>query len=153
MQLTPRRPLEEEPKLQELLDEMHALESCADIRSVKGRKDEYFYSEEIMANNYAMIAMLVLEKDIPYTVAQMVRFNCRTYPSPTPLYYFMRSPYFYTKPQIDQALRVIRADRDMQDIQLVRTENGVDYLYSEQEMSRRYAQALADDAESEERLM
>ena len=154
VQLTPRRPLEEEePKLQELLDEMHALESCADIRSVKGRKDEYFYSEEIMANNYAMIAMLVLEKDIPYTVAQMVRFNCRTYPSPTPLYYFMRSPYFYTKPQIDQALRVIRADRDMQDIQLVRTENGVDYLYSEQEMSRRYAQALADDAESEERLM
>ena len=84
-----------------MLAEMRSIESCADIKSVKGAKDEYFYSDEVMANNDAMIAMLVLEKNIAQTVAHMVRFNCKTYPSPTPLYHFMRSPYNYTKPQLE----------------------------------------------------
>ncbi|MBQ8620285.1 MAG: hypothetical protein IJ418_22635 [Clostridia bacterium] len=151
VQLTPKKPLaEEEPQLDELLAEMKELESCADIRSVKGNKDEYFYSSDIMANNYAMIAMLVLEKDIARTVAHMVRFNCKTYPSPTPLYYFMRSPYNYTKPQLDQAWRVIQRTEDMKDIKIVDSFNGVSYLYSEDVMSFKYARALADNGEAGE---
>jgi len=150
-QLTPKKPLaEEEPQLEEMLAELHTLESCQDIASVKGRKDEYFYSNEVMANNYAMIAMLVLEKDLATTVAHMVRFNCKTYPSPTPLYYFMRSPYNYTKPQLDQALRVIQSREDMQDIKTVESFNGVLYMYAEGIMSRKYAKALADDGEADE---
>lgn len=150
-QLTPKKPLaEEEPQLEEMLTELHTLESCQDIVSVKGRKDEYFYSNEVMANNYAMIAMLVLEKDLATTVAHMVRFNCKTYPSPTPLYYFMRSPYNYTKPQLDQALRVIQSREDMQDIKTVESFNGVLYMYAEGIMSRKYAKALADDGEADE---
>lgn len=149
--LTPRRPLEEEePQLEEMLAEMRALESCADIRSVKGSKDEYFYSEEIMANNYAMIAMLVYEKNLPHTVAHMVRFNCKTYPSPTPLYHFMRSPYNYTQPQLEQALRMIRSGKDTQDIRTVESFNGVLYMYSTEIMSERYAKALADGNEAGE---
>ena len=150
-QLTPRKALEaEELQLEEMLEEMHSLESCADIRSVQGSKDEYFYSDEIMANNYAMIAMLVLEKNIARTVAHMVRFNCKTYPSPTPLYHFMRSPYGYTKPQLEQALRVLKADKDTQDIKTVEAFNGVLYMYSSDIMSERYAKALADGNETEE---
>ena len=151
VQLTPRGPLaEEEPDLDEILSEMRSLEACRDIKSVKGQKDEYFYSDEIMANNYAMIAMLVLEKDLPRTVAHMVRFNCRTYPSPTPLSYFMRTPYSYTKPQLDHALRMIEKNPDMQDIRAFTTFNGVVYLYAEGIMSRKYAQALADGNEKGE---
>lgn len=150
-QLTPKKALaEEEPQLEEMLTEMRGLESCADIRSVQGGKDEYFYSEEIMANNYAMIAMLVLEKDIARTVAHMVRFNCKTYPSPTPLYHFMRSPYNYTKPQLEQALRVLKAGKDTQDIQTVVAFNDVLYMYSTDIMSQRYAKALADGNEAGE---
>lgn len=150
-QLTPRKALEaEELQLEEMLEEMHSLESCADIRSVQGSKDEYFYSDEIMANNYAMIAMLVLEKNIARTVAHMVRFNCKTYPSPTPLYHFMRSPYGYTKPQLEQALRVLKADKETQDIKTVEAFNGVLYMYSSDIMSERYAKALADGNETEE---
>lgn len=150
-QLTPRKPLaEEEPQLDEMIEEIHSLESCQDIKSVKGNKDEYFYSDEIMANNYAMIAMLVLEKDLPRTVAHMVRFNCKTYPAPTPLYYFMRSPYNYTKPQLDHALRMIQSAEDMQDIKTITAFNGVLYMYAEGIMSKRYAQALADDSEASE---
>lgn len=149
--LTPRKALEEEePQLEEMLAEIHSLESCADIKSVQGSKDEYFYSDEIMANNYAMIAMLVLEKNIARTVAHMVRFNCKTYPSPTPLYHFMRSPYNYTRPQLEQALRVLRSDKDTQDIKTVEAFNGVLYMYSTQIMTERYAKALADGNETEE---
>ena len=150
-QLTPRKALEaEEPQLEEMLAEIHSLESCADIKSVQGSKDEYFYSDEIMANNYAMIAMLVLEKNLARTVAHMVRFNCKTYPSPTPLYHFMRSPYNYTKTQLEQALRVLKADKDTQDIRTVESFNGVLYMYSTDIMSERYAKALADGNETEE---
>lgn len=150
-QLTPKRPLlAEEPELDAMLTEMHALDSCKDIVSVQGAKDEYFYSSEVMANNYAMIAMLVEEKDLPRTIAHMVRFNCKTYPSPTPLYYFMRSPYNCTKPQLDHALEMIRRREDMKDIQPVTAFNGVLYLYSEQIMSKKYAQALANDGEAGE---
>lgn len=149
--LTPRKALEaEEPQLEEMLEEMRSLESCADIKSVAGAKDEYFYSDEVMANNYAMIAMLVLEKNIARTVAHMVRFNCKTYPSPTPLYHFMRSPYNYTKPQLEQALRVLKADKDTQDIKTVVAFNDVLYMYSTDIMSERYAKALADGNETEE---
>ena len=84
--------------------------------------------QESMANNYAMIAMLVLEKDLARTVAQMVRFNCKTYPSPTPLYHFMRSPYNYTKPQLEQALRVLKRGEDTQDIKTVVSFNDVLYM-------------------------
>ena len=150
-QLTARKALEaEEPQLDEMLAELRGLESCADIRSVQGGKDEYFYSEEIMANNYAMIAMLVLEKDLARTVAHMVRFNCRTYPSPTPLYHFMRSPYNYTKSQLEQALRVLKAGKDTQDIKTVVAFNDVLYMYSTDVMSERYAKALADGNEAGE---
>lgn len=150
-QLTPKKPLaEEEPQLEEMLTEMHAEESCQDIVSVEGKKDEYFYSNENMANNYAMIAMLVLEKDLPRTIAHMVRFNCKTYPSPTPLYYFMRSPYSYTKTQLDQALRMIQKDPQTADIQTVTAFNGVLYMYSDKIMSQKYAKVLADDGETME---
>lgn len=150
-QLTPKKPLlAEEPELDAMLAEMRGLDSCRDIVSVQGAKDEYFFSEEVMAHNYAMIAMLVEEKDITRTIAHMVRFNCRTYPSPTPLYYFMRSPYNCTKPQLDHALEMLRRREDMQDIQNVTAFNGVPYLYSEEIMSRKYAQALANDGEAGE---
>ncbi len=151
IQLTAKKSLaEEEPELDKLLEDMHQAEDCKDIQSVKGAKDEYFYSDATMAHNYAMIAMLVLEKDLPHTIAHMVRFNCKTYPSPTPLYYFMRSPYSYTKTQLDNALRQIQGNPDTKDIQTVTAFNGVLYMYSDTIMDKRYAQALADDGETME---
>ena len=103
-----------------------------------------------MANNYAMIAMLVEEKDLTRTIAHMVRFNCKTYPSPTPLYYFMRSPYKYTQAQLDHALDMILRQPDTQDIKTVTAFNGILYMYSDQIMSQKYAQALANDGEAGE---
>lgn len=149
--LTPRKELEkEEPLLDEMIEEMLSLESCQDIRSVKGEKDEYFYSINIMAKNYAMIAMLVYEKDLPRTLATMTRHNCKVYPSPTPLYYFTRHPFSCTKPQLDLALKKLLANPEYSDIKTLVTWNGITYLYCETIMSKKYAQALADDGETSE---
>lgn len=149
--LTPRKELaKEEPLLDEMIAEMQSLENCQDIRSVVGEKDEYFYSIEFMAKNYAMIAMLVYEKDLPRTLATMTRHNCKVYPSPTPLYYFTRHPFSYTKPQLDLALTQLQRREEFADIKTLTTWNGILYLYAENIMTKKYAQALADDAETSE---
>jgi len=149
--LTPRKELEaEDPTIHDTIEEMLSLESCQDIRIVEGRKDQYFYSFTYMAKNYAMIAMLVYEKDIPHTIAHMVRFNCKTYPAPSPVEYFTRHPFSYTKPQLDHAIRMIGQNEAYKDIKVLTTWNGHQYLYSEDVMTKKYAQVLADDAETTE---
>ena len=149
--LTPRKELEaEDPTIHDTIEEMLSLESCQDIRIVKGQKDEYFYSFSYMAKNYAMIAMLVYEKDIPHTISHMVRFNCKTYPAPSPVEYFTRHPFSYTKPQLDHAIHVLQQKEEYQDIKVLTTWNGRPYLYSENVMTKKYAQVLADDAETSE---
>lgn len=142
---------QDEEDIDELISQMKADESCADIFSVEGAKDVYYYSEEYMAHNYAKVAMLVTEKDIPRMMAEMVRFNCEKFPTPTPLYYFKRQPYFLTMPQMKLAIAQMKRDPKYQDIQELTTENnGEPYLFSDKIMSRRYAQALAEGAESRE---
>ena len=103
-----------------------------------------------MAKNYAMIAMLVYEKDIPHTIAHMVRFNCKTYPAPSPVEDFTRHPFSYTKPQLDHAIHILGQKEEYKDIKVLTTWNGRPYLYSEDVMTKRYAQVLADDAETSE---
>lgn len=149
--ITPRKFLEaDEENLDELLAAMFADEGCKDIFTVKGQQDEYYYSEEYMAHNYAKVAMLVEEKDMLRTIAEMVRFNCKAFPTPTPLYYFRNHPYSMTKVQVQQVVRLMKNHPDYADIQELTAKNGEPYLFSEPMMSRRYAQALADGAESRE---
>lgn len=143
--------LKEDENMAELLSQMAEDETCSDIRTIDGQKDSYFYADTRMTNNYAMIAVLVEEKDVPLTIARMARFNCKTYPSPTPIYYFQKHPYYLTKPQIDQAMRILEQTPDFADIKWFHTESGnVLYFYSEQHMTRKYAYALAEGVESGE---
>lgn len=133
-----------------LLAKMLESETCTDIRSVKGEKDEYYYSSLNMEANFAMIAMLVEEKDIPRTVAHMVRFNCETYPASTPYRYFYQYPYHYTKQQLSRAIEILSRDEQYADIVTTKAFNGVPYLFSTKYFSLRYGQALADSGEEEE---
>lgn len=149
--LTSHKALEKEvDNFEEVLAEMKSLESCQDIKTVSGKNDTYYYSEEKMTGNYAMIAGLIEGKDIPATIAHMVRWNCKTYPAPTPFYYFMRHPYNYTKVQVDVAVDQLLKNPDCADIQVVVAFNGEKYLHSTQTMSAKYAKALADDSETTE---
>lgn len=137
----------EEEALETLLQEMRETESCADIVSIKGDKDVYYYSNANMSDNYARIAMLVEEKNLPKTIAEMVRFSCKTYPSPTPLDYFTLHPYFYTMPQIKRAVEQFEKHEEYADMATVVTGNNITYLYSKDIMSEKYAKALAEGAE------
>lgn len=128
----------------DIQQEWAADEACADIVFVEGDKDNYYYSNQFMSDNYAMIAALVLEKDIPRTIAKMVRFNCKTYPVPTPFNYFERSPYLYSVAQIARAAAVIENEREYEDIKSLKNNLGDLFFYSTEYMSSRYAKALAD---------
>ena len=122
-------------------------ETCKDIASTQGNKDVYYYSRLNMSDNYAMIAALVEEKDLARTIAKMVRFNCKTYPLPTPITYFERHPYYASIPQIERALDVIAREPEYEDIQVFTNSEGVRYFYAEGIMSRKYAKALAETEE------
>ena len=140
---------EEDPDA--LIAEMTADESCSDIRSVAGQKDVYYYSDEYMANNYAKIAMLTMEQDDARTVAEMVRFNCKAFPTPTPVYYFANQPFFLDRERMKAVIAQMKTDPAYQDIrECVAEINGEPYLYSIDLMSERYAKALANGAESRE---
>lgn len=133
-----------------LLEEMEKDESCQAVVKIEGEKDVYYYDSGLMTRNYAMIAMLIADKDIERTIAEMVRWNCRTYPSPTPVDYFKRHPYYLTRVQIDLALSHIEKSERFADIKRFVSKKGVLFLYSENVMSQRYAKSLADFAEDEE---
>ena len=150
--ITPRELIaRDEEDVEALLAEMRQDESCADIRTVEGRKDIYFYSDELMANNYAKIAMLTLEKDDARTVAEMVRFNCRAFPTPTPVYYFARQPFFLNRERMKAIIAQMKTDPAYQDIRECEAAiNGEPYLYSIDLMSEKYAKALANGAEARE---
>lgn len=150
--ITPRKMIEdEEEDFGTLLAELKADESCEDIVSVCGQRDEYYYSNETMANNYAKIAMLTLEKDDARTVAEMVRFNCRAFPTPTPVYYFARQPFFLDRERMKAVIAQMKQNPEYQDIRECTAEiNGEPYLYSIDLMSEKYAKALANGAEARE---
>lgn len=145
-QLTAHQALKEEVDgLEGLLEEMKADETCQDIASVQGNKDVYYYSQLNMSNNYAMIASLVEEKNLVETIGRMVRFNCKTYPAPTPLSYFERHPYFSTMPQIQRAIALIETDPEYSDIHRIVNSQNVEFLYSDLHMTERYARALTEE--------
>lgn len=149
--LTGRRLLEREDEdLEALLAGMAASASCGDIASIEGSRDVYYYSDALMTKNYAHIAMLVEEKDMPRTIAEMVRFNCKTYPAATPEAYFSRHPYFMTAPQIARALDAIARDPQYADIRRVNAFNGVPYLYSTLYFTDKYGKAMANYGEEDE---
>ncbi len=146
--LTSRTSLEKEDQdLEALLLTLHEDEKFSDIKSIKGSEDLYYYSEQFMSDNYAMIAVLVDEKDIAKTIAKMVRWNSKTYPCPTPIYYFENSPYLLSEPQIERALYKIKNSEEYEDVCELQTGNDVRYLYSTETMSEKYARALAENVE------
>ena len=141
----------DEEDVEALLQAMAADATCADILSVQGAKDVYYYSEEVMARNYAKIAMLTTEKDDARTVAEMVRFNCKAFPTPTPVYYFARQPFFLDRERMKAVIAQMKTEEAYRDIRECTAEiNGEPYLYSIDLMSEKYAKALANGAESRE---
>lgn len=120
---------------------------AGDIAWIQGQRDTYYYCQSTMTDNYAHIVSLVDDKDLTRTVAEMVRFNCKTYPSPTPIVAFTKHPYYATKTELERVRDRLGSREPYLDIGELTTTNGKVYLFSTQTMSARYAKALAEDAE------
>ena len=142
--------LREDSEAKRLLELFSLDEAYNDIVQIAGQKDTYYYSSATMTSQYATIAVLIEEKDHLLTVAQMVRYHAKTYPSPTAERYFLDPPYNFPKPQMEQLRRMFANHQLYADIKEVTTKNGKVYLYSSEHMTERYAQALADRAEEPE---
>ena len=136
---------EEIEEADQLLEEIREDEDCKDIAYKEGKKDRYYYSQQNMSDNYAMIAALVEDKDLAATMVHMVRFNSKTYPAPTPLSYFERHPYYATKPQIERAYQVLSGREENGDIQRFTNNRNSDFLFSTEFLSPKYAKALAHE--------
>lgn len=148
--LTSRKSLMEDENFEETLEELLIDDSYEDISIIEGKEDLYYYSNKNMSDNYAMIAMLVTEDDLGRIIAEMVRWNAKTYPCATPLYYFRNSPYNYKEKDLDLALEIIMKDPKYEDIGEIITKNNRRYLYSSIHLSEKYARALANSAEQGE---
>lgn len=135
----------------QLISEMMADSTNSDICLRKGIKNYYYYSTEFMSNNFAMIAALVLDKNIPKAIADMVRFNEKTYHLPTPAMKFTQYPYNYTKVQLEQGIITMLRQPENKDIGTVTTGNHKTYLFHNIDaMPERLARALAEDNEKDE---
>ena len=116
-QITPRAQLLcEDASTAALLEQILSDPACADITALEGQKDTYYYSAQVMSGFFAWVTMLVMEDDLPRTIAEMTRHNCTTYPAPTLLEYFTLSPFRYPRERIEQALLQVQADPRYQDI-------------------------------------
>ena len=83
--------------------------------------------------------------------AEMVRFNCKAFPTPTPVYYFARQPFFLNRERMKAIIAQMKTDPSYQDIRECEAAiNGEPYLYSIDLMSEKYAKALANGAEARE---
>ena len=139
--------LAQDSEMPRYIREMAASPACRDIVTIEGEQDVYYYSSEVMSDFFAMITMLSREENHPRMIAEMVRYNCRTYPASTPAHYFEQSPYSMTPEQVQNTIRVMGSLPEYADICSTKASNGVAYLYSSDYFGEEYAQALADQIE------
>ncbi|MGM3188011.1 YdhW family putative oxidoreductase system protein [Musicola paradisiaca] len=132
------------------LAEIQASEACTDIRCIAQDEEAYYYSGRSISDNYARILACIRHQDICRTVAESVRFECRTYPRPYQLRMLQLAPYNLDNATIDSALAAIARTDEFRDIHTVLASNGTVYLYSDRFMSSGKAQGLCEWLEVEQ---
>ncbi|WP_246201477.1 YdhW family putative oxidoreductase system protein [Budvicia diplopodorum] len=130
--------------------EINSDEAYTDIATRQGDKDSYYFSTDTLSENYADMCVLVIEKDICKTIAQAVRFECKTYPRPYKVSMLTHSPYDFDPQQIDAAMVAFNTHPDYADIRQVEASNNEPYLFSERYMSYGKAYGLCEWFEIEQ---
>ncbi|KHE04320.1 YdhW family putative oxidoreductase system protein [Citrobacter braakii] len=139
-----------ETDLSALLDVLGQDANGADITCVQGAEEAYFYSTQTMTANYADMCVQVVENDICRTIAEAVRFDCRTYPRPYKVAMLTQPPYRFESQQIAAALTAMETHPDYADIRTVESSNAEPYLFSECFMSYGKAYGLCEWLEVEQ---
>lgn len=133
-----------------IISEIKSDETYPDIVISQGDKDSYYFSTDSISVNYANMCILVIEKDICKTIAEAVRFECKTYPRPYKVSMLTLSPYYFEQQQIDAAIIAFDTHPDYADIRQVEASNDEPYLFSERYMSFGKAYGLCEWFEVEQ---
>jgi hypothetical protein len=147
--LTPRFDLTKDPlsmpaeELDALFAELAEKEDGKTITELRGKKERYYYCAAHMADNYAKMLLLAEEKDIYQTIAEIVRFNGKTYPRATSLASLALAPISLDIEKAKIAITLLEKRSEYSDIKTLTVSNGEIYLYSTMFMDAVYAQSLA----------
>ena len=125
-------------------------EAFEDVVEIAGQKGCYYYSARSMSSNYAKLLMLVEEKDRCAMVAEVVRFECITYPRPYAVEMLAYAPFFMPKDEVDVAVAALKEAEGCEDILPVRASNDALYLYSSEHMTYGMAKGLCEWIEVEQ---
>lgn len=121
-----------------------------DIVEMVGQKSRYYYSTKSMSANYAKMLMLVEEKDRCTMIAEVVRFECVTYPRPYAVEMLQHAPFFISKDEVHVAVTALGKTKGCEDILSVQASNDALYLYSNKHMTQGMARGLCEWIEVEQ---
>jgi len=105
---------------------------------------EFFYSATEMTDRYADILMSVNNKNYLKLIADTVRYESKTYPRPTRLSLFTLKPYSIKENVLLGLLNALNSNSEYSDLKYTEASNGVKFIYSEEYMTARYANTLAE---------
>lgn len=130
-----------------LMDEVREQADYQDICVYKGAKDLYYYTYPKLAHNYVKNVALAQENDLPRIIAEVVRYESKTYPRATAIDTFSKFPYHFTEIQVKRILEKMSRQPEYEDIQLYESGQKNLYIFSTQFLSRNYASSLVEMSE------
>ena len=131
-----------------VIAEMKAQEGYDDLYCYEGTKEIYYYVYPKIAHNYVRNCALAESDDIERIVAEVVRYESKTYPRPTCTEAFGRFPYRYTSHQVKVALERMLPNAEYADLKTYTSKVQQKlYIYSTQYLDVKRAEFLADDSE------
>lgn len=138
--------------IEELLINIDAYEELDNLDIIETDKDSYYYDILLWTGQYADTAVILEEKDIKKAIATRAIRDCKIYPRPLQISALFQPPYSYSLEEINKALKAMEVDEDYKDIKVVEASNGGQCIYSEDEMSEKYAKSLCEYLEVESKL-
>lgn len=104
----------------------------------------YLYSGNDMSDRYAHILTSLKQKDLLEIIADVVRYESKTYPRPTCVNLFLEKPYSVEYETLKDLLDNLGAESQYHDLQFIRASNDIPFLYSDRYLTEFYATKLAE---------
>lgn len=130
-----------------LMEEARTRPEYADVYVYEGAKDLYYYIYPELAHNYVRGVAMAQENDLPRIIAEVVRYESKTYPRATDITTFTRFPYHYTVIQVQRMLERMARQSEYADLERYTSGQKNEYIFSTRHLSRRYATFLVEQSE------
>lgn len=137
----------ERDEVRALMDEARTRPEYADVYVYEGAKDLYYYIYPTLAHNYVRGVAMAQENDLPRIIAEVVRYESKTYPRATDITTFTRFPYHYTVIQVQRMLERMARQSEYADLERYTSGKKNEYVYSTRYLTRRYATFLVEQGE------